>query len=295
MITLLQVSRLTRHYSDVKAVNEISFHVTKGTVLGILGPNGAGKTSTIEMLEGISKPDSGEILYKGRPLDNIFREQAGIMFQTTSLQEFITVAETLMLFSRLYTHPTDINELVRSCSLSEFLQRDTRKLSGGQRQRLLLAIALINDPEIIFLDEPTTGLDPQARRNFWAMIRDIKARDKTVILTTHYMEEAYELCDEIIIMDRGKIIAQGTPKSLLASHYNDVILQLPIGRLPESNAALSTFKVQHNGNVLEIFSDDVNATLQQLMALDISLDGLRIRDRTLDDLFLELTGREMRS
>jgi ABC-2 type transport system ATP-binding protein len=295
MTALLEVNALTRHFGNVKAVNGISFTVSHGMCLGLLGPNGAGKTTTVEIMEGISKPDTGEILYKREPLGKNFRDQAGIMFQTTALQEFITVAETLRLFSRLYPHPTPINDLIASCSLGEFLDRDTRKLSGGQRQRLLLAIALINDPEIIFLDEPTTGLDPQARRNFWALIRSIKARNKTIIMTTHYMEEAYELCDEIIIMDHGKIIAQGTPKALLSRHFNDVILQLP---LTENLSALSDFpgyQVHHENHTLEIVSGDVNTTLQKLISLGVSLSGLRIRERTLDDLFLELTGKEIRS
>ena len=295
MSPLLQVKQLTKRFGSVKAVNAISFNVPPGMCLGLLGPNGAGKTTTVELLEGISKPDSGEILYKGEALGKQFRDQAGIMFQTTALQEFITVSETLHLFSKLYSHATPIEELINSCSLSEILQRDTRKLSGGQRQRLLLAIALINDPEIIFLDEPTTGLDPQARRNFWALIRSIKSRHKTIIMTTHYMEEAYELCDEIIIMDHGDIIAQGTPRSLLARHFNDVILQLPMpGNLPDFSHTTG-FKIQQHENMLELLSGDVNGTLRQLIALGMSLDGLRVRERTLEDLFLELTGKEIRS
>lgn len=295
MTALLEVNALTRHFSKVKAVNGISFTVSQGMCLGLLGPNGAGKTTTVEIMEGISKPDSGEILYKGQPLGKNFRDQAGIMFQTTALQEFITVAETLRLFSRLYPHHTPINDLVTSCSLGEFLDRDTRKLSGGQRQRLLLAIALINDPEIIFLDEPTTGLDPQARRNFWALIRSIKARNKTIIMTTHYMEEAYELCDEIIIMDHGEIIAQGTPKALLSKHFNDVILQLPFTDSLTNLANLPGYQIHYDSHTIEILSSDVNKTLQQLISSGFSLSGLRIRERTLDDLFLELTGKDIRS
>jgi ABC-2 type transport system ATP-binding protein len=295
MIPILQVKQLSKHFGSVKAVNAISFNVPQGMCLGLLGPNGAGKTTTVELMEGISKPDGGEILYKGEALGKQFRDQAGIMFQSTALQEFITVSETLQLFSQLYSHSTPVEELIKSCSLNEILHRDTRKLSGGQRQRLLLAIALINDPEIIFLDEPTTGLDPQARRNFWALIRSIKSRNKTIIMTTHYMEEAYELCDEIIIMDHGEIIAEGTPKSLLAKHFNDVILQLPLpGKLPDFSHT-SGFHIQQHENILELLSGDVNGTLQQLLALGMSLDGLRVRERTLDDLFLELTGKEMRS
>jgi ABC-2 type transport system ATP-binding protein len=295
MNTQLQVHHLIKHFAAVKAVNDISFSVPKGTCLGLLGPNGAGKTSTIEMLEGISKPDSGEILFNGEPLGTSFREQAGIMFQSTALQEFITVSETLQLFSTLYKHTTPVNDLVKNCSLKDFLNRDTRKLSGGQRQRLLLAIALINDPEIIFLDEPTTGLDPQARRNFWSLIRNIKLQKKTVIMTTHYMEEAYELCDEIIIMDYGIIIAQGTPKSLLAKHYNDVILQLPVSEKLLNLLTIHSARIKVHNNIVEILSGDLSMTLDMLQSQAISLTGLRIRERTLDDLFLELTGKEIRS
>ncbi len=287
----LQVDNLVRHYKGVKAVDGISFTIGRGRCFGLLGPNGAGKTTTVEMLEGINEPTGGSILYQGKPLGRRFKDEAGIMFQTTALQDYITVRETLEMFQQMYPRTIPLRELIESCSLEEFLDRDTRKLSGGQRQRLLLAVALVNDPEVIFLDEPTTGLDPQARRNFWELVQSIKKRGKTIVLTTHYMEEAYVLCDDIIIMDHGQIIAQGTPEALLKKHFGDVVLQLPVTDFSVDDMQLNA---QQNGDLVEILSHDVDKTIHQLIELGVSLAGLRIRQRTLEDLFLELTGRELR-
>lgn len=289
---LLEVRDLVKHYPKVQAVNGVNFTLQTGTCFGLLGPNGAGKTTTVEILEGIHKPTSGKILYKGQPVGNRFRNEAGIMFQSTALQDFITVRETLEMFARLYPRHTDLDELIQRCNLGAYLDQDNRQLSGGQRQRLLLAIALVNDPDMIFLDEPTTGLDPQSRRNFWDLIESIKAHGKTVLLTTHYMDEAYVLCDEIAIMDHGKIIAHGTPKELLAAHFNDVILQLPETDI--SNNISLPFPTHKRKDLIEITTSDVNHTIEELMARHISLAHLQIRSRNLDDLFLELTGKELR-
>lgn len=293
MPPILQVKDLVKHFKNVQAVNGVSFEVDAGVCFGLLGPNGAGKTTTIEIIEGIKSPTRGEILYKGEVLRGRFQQEAGIMFQSTSLQEFITVHETLQMFRQLYTRTLSLDELIETCALRSFLEQDTRQLSGGQRQRLLLAVALINDPEILFLDEPTTGLDPQSRHNFWELISRIKAQGKTVILTTHYMEEAYSLCDTIAIMDHGKIIAQGTPRELLAAHFSDVVLQLPVEDLPADHSGLP-FAVRAQHGVAEILSHDVNMTIEQLMQQGIDLSNLQIRNRTLDDLFLEITGKELR-
>ena len=211
MSPLLSVNDLVKDYPGVRAVNGVSFAVTPGQCFGLLGPNGAGKTTTLEILEGITDADSGEILYRGRPRDDGFRQAIGIQFQHTALQEFQTVRESLQLFASFYECGRPLDELIELCNLGELLERDTRKLSGGQRQRLLLAIALVNDPELVFLDEPTTGLDPQSRRNFWYLVEGIKGAGKTVLLTTHYMEEASVLCDEIAVIDRGQVIEQGAP------------------------------------------------------------------------------------
>jgi ABC-2 type transport system ATP-binding protein len=292
MSALLEIVNLVKHFRGVKAVDGVSFEIQGGSCFGLLGPNGAGKTTTVEMLEGISRPTAGAIRYKGGPLGPRFREEAGIMFQSTALQEHITVRETLELFRRFYPRTTPLEALTERCALRDFLDRDTHKLSGGQRQRLLLAIALVNDPNVVFLDEPTTGLDPQARRNLWNLVERIKGEGKTVILTTHYMEEAYVLCDEIAIMDHGKIIAHGAPRALLAEHFEDVVLQLPRTDFP--NDGISG-KVLECHDSVEILSKDVNHTIRELLALDVSLARLRIRPRTLDDLFLELTGKELRA
>ncbi len=293
MPALLEVRELVKHYKSLTAVDGVSFAIPQGVCFGLLGPNGAGKTTTVEMLEGVTVPSRGAVLYRGEPLGARFRQEAGIMFQATALQDFLTVRETLQLFQSFYARTLSLEELIGQCSLASFADRDHRKLSGGQRQRLLLAIALVNDPEILFLDEPTTGLDPQARRNFWALIHTIRQRGKTIILTTHYMEEAYHLCDEIAIMDHGRIIAQGTPQALLAEHFNDAVLELPREDLSAHPGALS-LPVVTNGDKVEIFSHDMNATLRQLLAANVSLARLQIRQRTLEDLFLELTGKELR-
>ncbi|MCC9004240.1 MAG: ABC transporter ATP-binding protein, partial [Candidatus Competibacter sp.] len=232
MTALLEAQHLVKHFRGVKAVDGLDLSIPIGCCFGLLGPNGAGKTTTVEILEGIQDPTSGTIRYRGEPLGPRFRQDIGIMFQSTALQDFITGRENLRMFGSFYRRTLPLATLITDCALGEFLDRDTRKLSGGQRQRLLLAIALINDPELLFLDEPTTGLDPQARRNFWELVHRIKARGKTLLLTTHYMEEAYHLCDQIAIMDHGRIIAQGTPRELLAAHFDDVVLQLPRADFP---------------------------------------------------------------
>ena len=295
MTPLLEVRALTKHYREVKAVDGVDFSLPAGTCFGLLGPNGAGKTTTVEMLEGITRPTGGDILYRGRPLGREFKDEAGIMFQSTALQEYIKVREALNLFASLYPRTRPLDEMVRRFALGDLMERDTRRLSGGQRQRLLLAIALVNDPEVVFLDEPTTGLDPQSRRNFWQLIEDIKGERKTVVLTTHYMEEAYQLCDEIIIMDHGRIIAQGPPRALLRKHFDNAVISLPASEVPESLDADRALTLHRRNGQVEILSDDVNTTIHHLIRHGVSLTHLQVRSRTLEDLFLELTGRELRA
>ena len=293
MPVILQVSNLVKTFGRLTAVNDVSFKIKQGSCFGLLGPNGAGKTTTIELMEGIKTPDSGTILYQGEPLGRRFRNEAGIMFQNTALQEFVTVREMLVQFSRFYPLTADIDDLVERYALADFLHQDTRKISGGQKQRLLLAIAMINRPEILFLDEPTTGLDPQSRRNLWEQVRQIKAEGATILLTTHYMEEAYELCDEIAIMDHGRMIAHDAPDVLLARHFGDVVIQIDERDLsPEIGEA--HFAASYRQGNAHILTADVNKTVEQLLDLKIPLDRLRIRARNLEDLFLELTGKELR-
>ncbi len=291
---LLAVQDLVKHYPGVRAVDGASFEVPAGVCFGLLGPNGAGKTTTVEIMEGIQSATSGTVLYRGRPLDRDFRDRAGVQFQATALQDFLTTREHLRLFASFYTRTTPVSELVDACALGPFLDRDARKLSGGQRQRLLLAIALINDPDVIFLDEPTTGLDPQSRHNFWELIRGVRARGKTVVLTTHYMEEAWQLCDRIAIMDHGKVIAAGPPRSLLAQYYTEVVLEIPRADFRIDPAGFPWMVLQRPETV-EIRTDDVNGAIGLLLGEGVSLSGLKIRPPSLEDLFLELTGRELRA
>ena len=294
MSLILQVSNLVKRFGALTAVDGISFEIREGTCFGLLGPNGAGKTTTIEMLEGIKTPDGGDILYRGEPLGPEVRNEAGIMFQTTALQEFITVREIMLQFSRFYPQTHAIEELADRYQLHEFLDQDTRRLSGGQKQRLLLAMALINKPRVLFLDEPTTGLDPQSRRNLWREVQGVKAQGTTVLLTTHYMEEAYELCNEIAIMDHGRIIAHDAPDALLAAHFDDVVLQLHEADMPRELGERE-FGATYRNDGAHIVTGDVNQTIERLLAHDVPLDRLRIRARDLEDLFLELTGKELRA
>jgi ABC-2 type transport system ATP-binding protein len=293
MDPILEVRDLVKEYPGVRAVAGVSFRVAAGSCFGLLGPNGAGKTTTVEMMEGICRPTAGAVLYRGQAQGAQFRAEAGIQFQSTALQDFLTVRETLVLFHSLYPRRADLESLIDLCQLRDLLERDNRKLSGGQRQRLLLAIALVNDPDLVFLDEPTTGLDPQARRNFWKLVQDIKTQGKTIVLTTHYMEEAYVLCDEIAIMDRGGIIAQGSPDALLKAHFEDVILTLP--KADFAPPAEFGHSLLDAGELWELSTRDVAAALHALEGAGASLGRLRIRERTLEDLFLELTGRELRA
>lgn len=305
MSVAICVEALTKKYKDVIAVNNISFNVEQGHCFGLLGPNGAGKTTTIEIMEGIIAASSGSVTYKGyqgkesqgknsqgKEVDNSISQQIGIQFQHTALQDFLTVKETLTLFAAFYQHTLAQDEIIELCDLSDFLDRDNRLLSGGQRQRLLLALALINDPEIIFLDEPTTGLDPHARRNFWQLIKNIKAQNRTIILTTHYMDEAEQLCDDIVIMDQGKIIESGTPHQLLSKHFSDVFIYLPEQQVPSELVKQNQWTI-FSGRV-EIATTNVEQTLAMLMENKISLAGLHVKSANLDDLFLHLTGHSLR-
>ena len=291
---ILEVCNVVKEYGSVTAVNGVSFGVPEGVCFGLLGPNGAGKTTTIEIMEGILAATSGQMRYRGEPIGRRFKEEAGILFQKTALQDFLTVRQCLSMFRGLYDRGLDVEEVIRLCALEKLADRDNRKLSGGQQQRLLLAIALVNDPAMLFLDEPTTGLDPQARRNFWDLIQSIKARRKTIILTTHYMEEAQLLCDEIAIMDKGRIIAQGTPQQLLRQHFAALLLELPRLEFPEGARQLP-LQVIDAGDRIEITTDDLDSTLRLLMDAHVPLRNLRIRPPNLEDLFLELTGKELRT
>lgn len=289
---LLQVENLVKTYPGVCAVDGISFAVAEGSCFGLLGPNGAGKTTTLEILEGITSADAGRVLYRGAPRDDSYRAVVGIQFQHTALQDFQTVREALKLFASFYPRHRPMAELVTLCNLGELLDRDTAALSGGQRQRLLLAIALVNDPDLVFLDEPTTGLDPQSRRNFWRLIEGVKKEGKTVLMTTHYMEEASVLCDEIAVIDQGRIIERGKPQRLLTQHFPRALVRVPLATLPDPGRLPPGFEVR--GDHAVAATDDIDQALAQLRQLAVALDELSISTPTLDDLFLKLTGHGLR-
>ena len=251
---------LTKVFDGTKAVSSVNLRVPRGQICGYLGPNGAGKTTTLEVIENILPPTSGDILYKGRPRAAEFKNEVGIQFQSTALLNFLTVRETLQTFKSFFTQTAPIEELVELCRLGEFQDQYNDKISGGQRQRFLLALALINRPELLFLDEPSTGLDPQARRNLWDLIQNIKAAGKTIILTTHYMEEAQFLCDEIAIMDYGKIIVQGTPDALIRQHSRGSTVVIPKDRFKLETDSFS-LPVRTVKDRVEIKTDDVNQCL----------------------------------
>lgn len=288
MSAFIQVRKLTKSFKSLQAVKGIDFEVPQGICFGLLGPNGAGKTTTIEMMEGIVSIDSGEILYDGLPLNQGMNQRIGIQFQNTALQDHLTGRECLQMFASFYQKGLPPHELINLCQLGDFADQDHRKLSGGQKQRLLLAIALVNDPQILFLDEPTTGLDPHARRNFWSLINRIKALGKTIVLTTHYMDEAETLCDDIAIMDKGQIIARGAPRDLLSEHFRGVLIRLPEQTLP--NAVMLECQPKLERGHWYVNTDKVEHTLKLLVEQQVNLEGLHVKSANLDDLFLKLTG-----
>ena len=298
MKAILEVLNLTKSFRSLKAVDDVSFAIPQGSCFGLLGPNGAGKTTTIEIIEGIKKPTTGNILYKGKPRDHEFSKQTGIQFQSTALMDYLKTREVLELFAQLYPFSQPIDDLIELCQLEEFLDTYATRLSGGQRQRLLLAVALINDPEILFLDEPTTGLDPQARRNFWSLIRKIKHKGKTVLLTTHYMEEAELLCDHLVIMDKGKIIADGSPEALLQQHFNHSYVCLDQQDFQydfsPGDPSIISSPVELREDCVAIATSAVEKTLSELVSLNVNLRSLQVRNPSLDDLFLKLTGHHLR-
>ncbi|NQU65453.1 MAG: ABC transporter ATP-binding protein [SAR324 cluster bacterium] len=293
MTQLLEVIDLEKSYGRVEAVRGISFTVTKGSCFGLLGPNGAGKTTTIEVIENVISLTAGTILYKGEPRNNSFKEEVGIQFQETALLAFMTVRETLKTFQSFYNESSDLEKLIETCHLGEFQHQYNDRISGGQKQRFLLALALINQPTLLFLDEPSTGLDPQARRNLWQIVEQIKAEGKTIILTTHYMEEAQHLCDEVAIMDNGRIIAQGSPDELIRKHGGERSISLPRSAL---NGMMDKLPFQSRGSQdrVELLTEDINACLQLLMHEKIDLSELTVNVQNLESVFLNLTGRQLR-
>jgi ABC-2 type transport system ATP-binding protein len=272
--------------------------VGEGQVFALLGPNGAGKTTTVEILEGYRKRDAGEVEVLGHDparRDPQMRRRIGIVLQSTGVDVYLTVAETIELFRRLYPHPRPLDEVVETVGLQE--KRDSRvgKLSGGQQRRLDVAVALAGDPELLFLDEPTTGFDPAARRGAWDMIRNLRSLGKTVLLTTHYMDEAQNLADEVAVIARGRIVARGTPATLGGRDTGGTLIRFrlpPNEDLPESLVADATIS---NGNV-EVRTLEPTRTLHELtgwaMRQGIELPSLEVSRPTLEDVYLDITGGE---
>jgi ABC-2 type transport system ATP-binding protein len=300
----IEVSELRKVYNNVPAVDSITFDVQDGEVFGLLGPNGAGKTTTVECIEGLRVPDGGTISllgYTHQGNANGIKEQIGIQLQTTGLYPLHTVYELLKLFGSFYKRALPPDDLIRLVSLEDKRNTKSKDLSGGQRQRLSLALALVNDPNLIFLDEPTTGLDPQSRRQMWTIVKDLQRRGKTIILTTHYMEEAQTLCDRVAVMDYGKIIALDSPQALIATHFETTAVEFEDKNSAEMDLleGLPAVKqAKRDGGLVTLYSLDTPRTMEGLLdaarAGHLHFDDLRVRSATLEDVFLKLTGRRIR-
>lgn len=304
MTKIIEVIDLEKKYGDVQAVNRISFGVEQGEVFGILGPNGAGKTTTVEMIEGLRKPNAGNI--KVCNIDALkepqrIKELIGVQLQATSLYDNIRVKEAIELFGGYYKKSVPADVIMEEVSLTEKKNAQVSKLSGGQKQRLSVGLALVNDPEVVFLDEPTTGLDPQARHNIWTIVEKLRERGKTVVLTTHYMEEAEHLCGRLAIIDQGKIIAMDTPENLVNKSGLDTTIEFTTSRELDGLAQrIPGIKKANNGSVRKysISTKKAAEALKNLTNLcydnNIELENISVRQATLEDVFLAITGRKLR-
>ena len=305
MSIAVDVQGLTKRYGDLTAVDNVSFKIGKGEIFGLLGPNGAGKTTTVEMIEGLRRPDGGTINVCGieasRGTDKI-KEIIGVQLQSTTIYDRIRVSEAIDLFGGYYRKSLPTSDLLSVVSLNDKRNSFIHTLSGGQKQRVAMALALVNDPEVLFLDEPTTGLDPQARRNMWDIIEDLGNKGKTIILTTHYMEEAERLCGRVGIIDHGKIIALDTTRDLIAKQHLESAIEFTAsgGASKELFLGLDgVSKVSLDGREFILQTKDSSRVLGQLTRLSesngFSLTNLSVRQATLEDVFLALTGRRLRN
>ena len=300
------VEGLTKRFGAFTAVDDVSFSVKSGEIFGILGPNGAGKTTTLEIIEGLQKPTQGQVNVLGM---DIVRDSAkvkariGVQLQSSAYYDYLNLREILALIGSFYPKRITPDQLLEQVGLLDKATQRVRQLSGGQQQRFTVAASLVNDPELVILDEPTTGLDPQARHNIWSLIREINQKDVTVVLTTHYMEEAETLCQRLAIMDRGKLVATDTPQNLISnlkSTYTVTMMsQEPLteGQLLSLNGAVSSMQVQENNTYIIRLSDSPRApdsVLEGIVNNDIRLEHLEVAPVTLEDVFLELTGTELR-
>ena len=300
----LRVRGLRKRYPKVLAVDGLDLDVQRGEVFGLLGPNGAGKTTTLEMIEGLTPADAGEIEILGLDLRHHGREirsRFGVQLQSTSLFNKITPREALDLYGSYYSRRRPTGELLDLVQLSDKADAYHVTLSGGQQQRLAVALALVNDPELVFLDEPTTGLDPQARRSLWEVVRKMKSEGRTVILTTHYMEEAEALCDRLAIMDHGRILTAGSPLGLIQDLKIPSVVELAFGAAAPLAATFASSlgqDVEVRGDLWEIPTQDPKTLLPRLLDLTeaqaVPFEQIHVRRATLEDVFLQRTGRSLR-
>jgi ABC-2 type transport system ATP-binding protein len=301
---LIQVKNLKKSYGQVHAVDGVSFSVPSSHVFTVLGPNGAGKTTTMEILEGLRRPDSGQIEVFGvevKHIDRVSKQRIGVLLQEGNFEPYLKTKEVIRLFSSFFVNPLPSNSILEMVSLQEKAAAYVKDLSGGQKQRLALGVALVNNPDLVFLDEPTTGLDPQARRNIWSIIVDLKRQKKGIILTTHYMEEAETISDQVCIMDHGRIIARGSPQDLCLQLGQETIIEfkaeaLELAMLSPLLEACKSARIDGDQAVIE--TENLITTMEHLLHWakenGIDLKNVLVRQPNLEDVFLSLTGRRIR-
>lgn len=304
--TIIEVNNLVKHYGSIKAVDGISFTVNQGEVFGMLGPNGAGKSTTVEIIEGLRTRDSGSVSVLGLDVDRVpvaIKQRIGVQLQAPSIMPLLTIEETLKLFAGFYQRSFPVDYVIDLLALQDSRRVLVKNLSGGQQQRLSVAMALINDPDVAFLDEPTTGLDPQARRGLWTVIESMRDKGKTIFLTTHYMEEAERLCGRVAIVDMGKIIAMESPQELVRDYFKESAIEFgmnPPPPLAVLQGFASTTNVIVDGDEAILYSSNIPATMSALLqyageqGLTEKLKELHVRSATLEDVFLKLTGKKIR-
>jgi ABC-2 type transport system ATP-binding protein len=302
----VRCSGLVKRYGDVTAVDRLDLEVRRGECFGLLGPNGAGKTTTIEILEGLLGPDAGEVEVLGlrwQQDEAVLRQRLGMALQETQLADKLTVEETIRLFRSFYRQGRGVDEVLTMVELDSKRHAWYSKLSGGQKQRLAVACALVGAPDLLFLDEPTTGLDPQSRRQLWSLLDNYRAGGGTILLTTHYMDEAQALCDRVAVVDRGKVIALGTPRELIASLGAEHVIEFALadGTPLPSDEVLETLpgvrKVRHQDSGCSLIASHLHLAIPALLSVvrpDAQLSMLATHSATLEDVFVSLTGRHLR-
>lgn len=306
-MAVIEVERLTKTFGDLTAVNDVSFHVESGEIFGMLGPNGAGKTTTLEIIEGLQAPTSGRTTvlgYDSQADAQAVKARIGVQLQAAAYFDHLTLGEILDLFGGFYGQSVDVDALLDVVELTEKRNQLVKNLSGGQQQRFSIIASLVNDPEVVFLDEPTTGLDPQARRHLWATIRGINAQGKTIVLTTHYMEEAQLLCDRVAIVDQGKIVALDTPSRLirdLDSNYRiQVTTREPVAveSFQDIDGILHASSIENHEHRYELQArpalESLPSLLNAVRERGIPLVDIEVQPADLEDVFIHLTGKELR-